>query len=60
MADWLYDVLAFAGLVLLAIGLWWFSPALSLSVLGALLLFAGVVGAWRRGSRPPQQAEERR
>jgi hypothetical protein len=45
MKAYFWDVMAAAGLLLLAIGLWLWSPALSLSVTGALLLGAGVLGA---------------
>ena len=41
----LYDILVLAGLVSLAVGLWWIWPPLALVVVGALLLIGGVVGA---------------
>lgn len=51
----LFDVLAFVGIILLGIGLWLVAPALSLSVVGALLVVAGWIGA--RGPRPPKRGK---
>ena len=47
----LYDVMAIAGLSLLGIGLWMVNPALSLSVVGGILLSLGVVLARETGKR---------
>ena len=44
-----YDVMVLLGLGLLAGGLWWIYPPLALVVPGALVLIAGVVGAWTNG-----------
>lgn len=46
-----YDVLALLGLAILGVGLWLVSPALSLSVLGILILAAGVLGSMWRARR---------
>jgi hypothetical protein len=53
----LFDVLAFAGILLLGIGLWLVAPALSLSVVGALLLLVGFLGA--KSPRPPKRPQQR-
>jgi len=47
--DSAFDILAVAGFVSLAVGLWMISPAICLTVSGALLLVAGIAGAklWR-------------
>jgi hypothetical protein len=42
---WAWDILAGLGLVLLAVGLWLWSAALALVVVGALLMAAGLLGA---------------
>jgi uncharacterized membrane protein len=49
----LFDILVFIGILLLGIGLWLVAPALSLSVVGALLLLVGLLGA--KGPRPPRR-----
>jgi hypothetical protein len=48
----MFDVLALLGLVLLGAGLWQVAPALSLSVVGGLLVALSILGAWidRRGA----------
>jgi hypothetical protein len=46
----IFDVLAFIGILLLATGLWLVSPALSLTVVGILLLGIGLAGARGPGS----------
>lgn len=46
----IYDGMALVGLMLLGVGLWLIAPALSLSVVGTLLLTGGVLGA-RQGLR---------
>lgn len=46
-----YDALALLGLGVLGTGLWLFSPALSLTVVGSLLLAAGVLGSMWRARR---------
>ena len=51
----LFDVLTFTGILLLGIGLWLVAPALSLSVVGALLLLVGFLGA--RTPRPPKRGK---
>lgn len=51
----LFDVLTFAGVLLLGIGLWLVAPALSLSVVGALLLLVGFLGA--RGPHLPKRGK---
>jgi hypothetical protein len=47
--DILFDIVVLAGFVSLAAGLWMISPAICLSVSGALLIAAGIAGAklWR-------------
>lgn len=45
----LFDMLIVVGLVLLAIGLYLYSPRLALVVIGALLMIAGAVGGVRKG-----------
>ena len=54
----IYDIIAIVGLGMLGAGLWMFSPALSLSVTGAIVLAIGFFGSmWRarasRGKGPP-------
>jgi uncharacterized membrane protein len=51
----LFDGLAFVGILLIAIGLWLVTPALSLSIVGALLLAVGLIGA--RGPRAPKRGK---
>jgi len=51
----LFDVLALIGIVLLGVGLWLVAPALSLTVVGALLVAAGWFGA--RVPRPPKRGK---
>lgn len=50
------DTLALLGLALLAVGLWLVGPWLALSVVGALILLAGI--AMGRHSRPEKQEGE--
>ena len=45
-----YDVIGVLGLAMLGIGLWLVAPALSLSVVGALLLAGGLLAS--RGRSP--------
>jgi hypothetical protein len=55
----LFDVLTFTGILLLGVGLWLVAPALSLSVVGGLLLGIGLLGAKgpRLSKRPPQRGK---
>ena len=46
-----YDVIGLIGLGMLGFGLWLVAPALSLSVVGALLLAGGLLGS-RVGQLP--------
>lgn len=49
---WVFDVLGFAGIALIAVGLWLVAPALSLTAVGVLfLLFALLAGRNRAASR---------
>ena len=43
-----YDVLTLAGLVLLAVGLWLYSPTLALVVVGLALIAIGIYGATKQ------------
>jgi hypothetical protein len=45
----LFDGLIMVGLVLLAAGLYLYSPRLALVVIGALLMVAGAAGGVRKG-----------
>lgn len=51
----IFDVFAAIGVLLLGAGLWMVTPALSLSVVGSILLCLGVVGAARQ--RPRNRGE---
>ena len=46
----IYDVMGIMGLLLLGTGLWMVSPALALSVVGALLVIAGLFGSWAKAA----------
>ena len=46
-----YDVLALTGVGLIGAGLWLVSPALSLTVVGAVVLAIAVGGSWRASGR---------
>ena len=50
VANYLDDVLIVAGLVMIAVGCWLVSPTVSLLVTGGILLFMGLMAAWRRGN----------
>jgi uncharacterized membrane protein len=57
VSNYLWDLLAGTGLLLLAAGLWWLYPPLCLIVLGGLGIAFGLYGArlWARDrTRPPQ------
>ena len=45
----LYDMLALAGWAMIGYGLSLVSVPLALCVLGAIVMVAGIVGAWRKG-----------
>lgn len=46
-----HDVLVVLGLAMVGAGLWMISVPLALCVVGALLLAAGLLGAWRKSAK---------
>lgn len=54
-----YDVMAIIGLGMLGTGLWLVSPALSLSVVGVIVLAIGIFGSmWRAQARRGKDLRE--
>ena len=44
MQNLLWELLGLSGVAMLGVGLWWLCPPVSLVVLGAMFLWAGVRG----------------